>query len=44
MILINSPDDWATAKQACTVELEVRMFFFFFFFPRHYILRSSPMY
>ena len=39
MILINSLDDWATAKQACTVEFEVRMFLF----PPHCILCSSPM-
>ena len=41
MILIKSPDEWATTKQACTVELEVRMFFFL---PPHYIPRSSPIY
>ena len=32
MILIKSPDKWATTKQACTVELKFRIYFFFFSF------------
>ena len=43
MILIKTPDEWATTKQACMVELEFRIFFYFFF-PPHYVLRSCPMY
>ena len=31
MILIISPDEWVTTKQACMVELEVRIFVFNFF-------------
>ena len=31
MILIKTPDEWATTKQACLVELEVRIFFLNFF-------------
>ena len=40
IILIKSPDEWATTKQACRDELVV---YLFFFLPQ-YILRSTCMY
>ena len=38
-ILIKSPDEWATTKQACRDELVVLLVFFL-----QYILRSTSMY
>ena len=38
-ILIKSPDEWATTKQACKDELVVYLFFFL-----PYIVRSTSMY
>ena len=35
-ILIKSPDEWATTKQACRDELVVYLFFSFFFFSSIY--------
>jgi len=37
-ILIKSPDEWATPKQACRDELVV-----YLFFPPQYILRFTPI-
>ena len=41
IILIKSPDEWATTKQACRDELEV-----YLSFSSHniYVHRSTPMY
>ena len=42
LILIKSPDEWATMKQACRDELVVYLFVFFSF--TIYILCSTSMY